>query len=118
MKFGFFYIFALILIGSIAYKHFSEAPFIDYSEGERIGVLRKFSKKGLIYKTWEGELMLNAGMGTVKLDTFNFSCPNKDVASFLKDNLGQEIILTYKQGLLMPYKLGSTSYLITSANLK
>ena len=28
----------------------------SYSEGERAGVVQKFSKKGWVCKTWEGEL--------------------------------------------------------------
>ena len=30
----------------------------DYSDGSRTGVVRKFSKKGAIFKTYEGELVL------------------------------------------------------------
>ena len=29
-----------------------------YSQGERIGTVYKFSKKGLMWKTWEGEMNL------------------------------------------------------------
>lgn len=31
---------------------------IDYSDGARTGVITKFSRKGLICKTWEGEMNL------------------------------------------------------------
>lgn len=34
----------------------------NYSDGSRVGVVRKFSKKGVLIKSWEGELLLNAGM--------------------------------------------------------
>ena len=34
----------------------------NYSDGSRVGVLRKFSRKGVLIKSWEGELLLNAGM--------------------------------------------------------
>lgn len=30
----------------------------DYSDGDRVGTIQKFSRKGLISKTWEGEMML------------------------------------------------------------
>lgn len=30
----------------------------EYSDGERVGVIQKFSSKGLVVKTWEGELLL------------------------------------------------------------
>lgn len=31
---------------------------INYSDGSRVGVVNKLSKKGLLCKTWEGEMML------------------------------------------------------------
>ena len=80
----------LILVTVISKLSFSE-PFFKYSEGERIGVVRKFSKKGLKWKTYEGEMMLNAGMGTVKLDTFNFSVTREDIASQIKNNIGNNM---------------------------
>lgn len=30
----------------------------DYSDGERVGIVQKFSTKGLFVKTWEGEMLL------------------------------------------------------------
>lgn len=30
----------------------------DYSDGTRVGVIQKFSHKGLLSKTWEGEMLL------------------------------------------------------------
>ena len=32
----------------------------SYSDGERAGYLQKFSKRGWVCKTWEGELLLTA----------------------------------------------------------
>jgi hypothetical protein len=47
----------------------------NYSEGERIGFLTKFSKKGRFWKSWEGELNLTqTGMNTSSL--FEFSIDN------------------------------------------
>ena len=54
-----------------------------YSEGERIGFLTKFSRKGRIWKSWEGELNLTqTGMNTSSL--FDFSIDNdKDDAKVI-----------------------------------
>lgn len=30
----------------------------EYSDGERVGTIQKFSTKGLVAKTWEGEMLL------------------------------------------------------------
>jgi hypothetical protein len=47
----------------------------NYSNGERIGFVTKFSNRGLIYKSWEGELNLTqTGMNTSS--TFQFSIDN------------------------------------------
>ena len=37
----------------------------SYSDGERAGYLQKFSRKGWICKTWEGEIALVTLPGTV-----------------------------------------------------
>lgn len=47
----------------------------NYSNGERIGFVNKFSKKGLFWKSWEGELNLTqTGMNTSSV--FDFSVDN------------------------------------------
>ena len=50
-----------------------------YSEGERTGELYKFSKKGLIWKSWEGAMYLGgvskSSEGGLVLDKFYFSIP-------------------------------------------
>jgi hypothetical protein len=47
----------------------------NYSNGERIGFVTKFSNRGLIWKSWEGELNLTqTGMNTSSL--FEFSVDN------------------------------------------
>lgn len=53
----------------------------NYSEGERTGDVYKFSRKGLIYKSWEGEMYLGGVHSTggktpqLQLDVFDFSIP-------------------------------------------
>jgi len=58
----------------------------NYSNGERIGFVTKFSNKGLWWKSWEGELNLTqTGMNTSSL--FDFSVdndrPDENVISLL-----------------------------------
>ena len=45
----------LILAVFIFWKYF-----YTYSEGNRTGMLQKFSYKGNVFKTYEGELVLNS----------------------------------------------------------
>lgn len=47
-----------------------------YGNGERIGLITKFSRSGLIYKSWEGELhVTQTGMNSTMND-FDFSVDN------------------------------------------
>lgn len=101
----------------------------NYSDGFRVGVLRKFSRKGLLIKSWEGELLLNAGMRDdghgqqmVVNETWEFSVdPNgshgEDTEKVIKDlkaamKSGARVELFYNQNTL-PYIIRiNTSYCI------
>lgn len=107
------FIFMFFLAESIVVK-----PVIHFSEGERVGVVRKLSKKGWIWKTYEGELMLNAGMGTTVLDTFNFSVPNDSIAKALLNAMGENVVLHYDQYIYVPWKVGGSNYLIKDFKTK
>ena len=47
-----------------------------YSEGERVGFLTKFSKKGLVWKSWEGYLNLTQTGMNSSGEPFSFSLDN------------------------------------------
>src|SRR5436853_7918707 len=74
----------------------------DYSNGERIGFITKFSHKGRFYKSWEGELNLTqTGMNTSS--TFDFSIDNdsesRNLISMIDSavNNGWKVKLTYHE---------------------
>lgn len=89
----------------------------NYSNGSRVGYVRKLSEKGLIWKSWEGEMMLTAPAGVMmaNVDTFSFSLDPKDTALVRKINeamiSGERTELTYHQYFISPWWY-STSYLI------
>lgn len=92
-----------------------------YSEGDRIGVIRKFSEKGLIFKSYEGEMMLAMPEGYFgQADTFLFSVPkeNKKIANKIMEGMksGKRCKLRYSQYLLSPIYL-SSSYVITDVEI-
>jgi hypothetical protein len=61
-----------VLILAIVFASCSE----HYGSGERIGLITKFSRSGLIYKSWEGELhVTQTGMNSTMHD-FYFSVDN------------------------------------------
>jgi hypothetical protein len=67
-----------------------------YSEGERAGTLQKFSKKGWICKTYEGELALYV-VGGVAPQIWYFSTRDEKVAQQLTGAVGEQIRLHYTE---------------------
>ncbi len=68
----------------------------SYSEGERAGFLQKFSKKGWVCKTWEGEILLSSMPGAIP-ERFEFSVRDEQVAKELTAAIGKRVVLTYAQ---------------------
>ena len=68
----------------------------SYSEGERAGVLQKFSKKGWICKTYEGELALYVVSG-VAPQIWYFSTRDEALAKQLSGAVGEQIRLHYTE---------------------
>jgi hypothetical protein len=60
----------------------------SYSKGERIGYVQKFSEKGWLCKTWEGELQMLPVPGAIP-EKFLFSVRNKAVISKINSSLGK-----------------------------
>jgi hypothetical protein len=84
----------------------------SYSEGERAGYLQKFSKKGWICKTWEGEILLSSMPGAIP-ERFAFSVRNDLVAKDLMAATGKRVVLTYEQHTGVPSAcFGDTEYFI------
>lgn len=96
----------------------------DYSDGERVGKVWKFSKKGIFHKSWEGELNMggfhiatddkgnNAGLVP---NIFEFSVTDEAVARKIMAcyRAGAEVTLHYKQWFQHPVGQMDTSYDIT-----
>ena len=67
-----------------------------YSEGERAGILQKFSKKGWICKTYEVELALYV-VGGVAPQIWYFSTRDPEIAKKLTSAVGEQIRLHYTE---------------------
>lgn len=84
----------------------------SYSSGERIGNIQKFSKKGWVCKTWEGELAMVPVMGAIP-EKFFFSVRDDSVAEKLNRNLGKKISLYYDQHRGVPSScFGETEFFV------
>src|SRR3954471_16636547 len=68
----------------------------SYSEGERAGYLQKFSKKGWICKTWEGEILLSSMPGAIP-ERFAFTVRDDAMAKQLMAAAGKRVVVSYAQ---------------------
>ena len=89
----------------------------SYSEGERAGVLQKFSKRGWICKTYEGELAMYV-VGGVAPQIWNFSVRDDAVAEQLRAAVGQQVRLHYSEHPGLPTNcFGETDYFVQSVEI-
>jgi hypothetical protein len=87
----------------------------SYSTGERAGYVQKFSKKGWVVKTWEGELAMVNLPGTMP-EKFYFTVREDSVANRINQTLGKRVVLMYEQHIGLPTSLfGDTEYFVTGA---
>jgi hypothetical protein len=84
-----------------------------YSEGDRAGYVQKFSRKGWLCKTWEGELAM-ANIPGAMPEIFRFTVRDNRVAEDLNKVIGQRVALDYQQHRGVPGTcFGETEYYVT-----
>jgi len=84
-----------------------------YSTGERAGYVQKFSKKGWVCKTWEGELAMVSIPGTTP-EKFYFTVRDDSVAQRINQSLGKRVALSYRQHKGIPSScFGETEYFVS-----
>jgi hypothetical protein len=110
------FIFLLVLL-ALAAGYFFAAWHWSYSSGERAGWVQKFSNKGWLCKTWEGELALVSMPGAAQ-EKFLFTVHDEKVAQQLVAGMGQRMSLHYEQKVGLPTScFGETRYFVTRATL-
>ncbi|MQA23778.1 hypothetical protein [Rugamonas rivuli] len=91
---------------------------MSYSEGERAGYLQKFSSRGWVCKTWEGEILLTSMPGAIP-EKFEFSVREDAVAQQLMAATGKRVVLSYAQHKGVPSQcFGETEYYITKVQIQ
>jgi hypothetical protein len=106
---------ALIVLGFWAYT--ALALHWSYSEGERVGVLQKLSRKGWLCKTDEGELALYI-VGGVAPQIWSFTVRDAKVMQELNTKLGQRVRLHYSEHRGIPSScFGDTTYFADAVSL-
>jgi len=89
----------------------------DYSDGERAGYVQKFSRKGWVCKTWEGELALVNLPGAMP-EIFRFTVRDDAVARRIQNAIGKRVALTYEQHIGVPTScFGDTQYFIVDVRI-
>ncbi len=108
----FSFLFLLVVLGGAALYVWSALRF-SYSDGERAGFIQKFSRKGWLCKTWEGELAMANLPGTMP-QLFQFSVRSPAVADQINHSMGQRVALHYEQHKGVPTScFGETEYYVT-----
>jgi hypothetical protein len=96
--------------------------FYTYSDGYRSGYLQKFSRKGLIFKTYEGEMILSSIKSTSNIaiasEKFLFSVTDKKLATQLDTIQGDYVTVQYEQRRGILFWRGESEYIVTSVKLK
>ena len=101
----------LVLLGGSALYSWLALRF-DYSNGDRAGVLQKFSRKGWICKTYEGELALYVVAG-VQPEIWNFTVRDPALAERLAAAVGERVQLHYAEHRGVPSScFGETGYFV------
>ena len=100
----------IIVLGLILY--FLAIYNLTYSDGYRAGELVKSTHKGVIVKTWEGEI--SQGVSEAQIFKFSVEDNEKEVIKLLQDLQGNHVKLTYKERYSSIFWLGDTKYFITA----
>ncbi len=110
----------LILLGFGIYFYWKY--FFTYSNGNRYGLLQKFSHKGNFFKTYEGELILSSVRSNANVslasEKFFFSVTNDHVANKLMNLQGKFITVHYKEKHGTLSWRGDTPYVVDSVRLE
>lgn len=110
----------IIVVAIITIVYFQY--FYTYSEGYRAGLLQKFSRKGTIFKTYEGELILSSVSSTrdvaLASEKFFFTLTNKDLIRTFDTLQGKDVIVHYKEKNSPLFFRGDSEYLVDSVRVR
>ncbi|MEH6765088.1 6-phosphogluconate dehydrogenase [Aequorivita antarctica] len=103
-----------IILGSLLalyLLYFAFVYYVPYSEGTRAGELIKFSHRGVVIKTWEGEI--SQGISGAQIFSFSVLDQDAEVIEKLKEFQGNYVKVTYVERFASFAIWGDTKYFIT-----
>jgi hypothetical protein len=87
--------------------------FWSYSSGERAGWVQKFSSKGWLCKTWEGEMAMVSMPGSTS-EKFYFTVWDDETAARINKVMGKRVSLHYEEKVGIPTScFGETRHYVT-----
>jgi len=108
-------LFAVIVVPCLVFTIWAGVALnFTYSSGQRVGFVQKFSRKGWICKTWEGELAI-VNMPGAMSQIFDFSVRSDSVARAISDAMAKgRVELEYSEHRGVPTScFGETRYFVT-----
>jgi len=103
----------LVVLVALVAGYFWAAMKWSYATGDRAGWVQKFSRKGWVCKTWEGEMAMVSMPGTMS-EKFRFTVPDDTVAAKINAIVGKRVALVYEQHKWIPSScFGETEYFVT-----
>jgi hypothetical protein len=106
------FVIGVLLLGLLLAGYIAIVTNWSYSTGERAGWVQKFSNKGWLCKTWEGELALVSLPGT-SVEKFLFTVRDDAVAAQINKVVGQRVSLHYEEKVGLPTScFGETRYYV------
>lgn len=115
----FFWLATIVIIFAAVFIYWKY--FYTYSDGYRAGLLQKFSHKGNIVKTYEGEMILSSVISSNDIalasEKFYFSVTNKTLAMQLDTIQGQKVLVHYRQKNGVLFWKGETKYQVDSVKI-
>jgi hypothetical protein len=107
-------IVTVLIVGALGFAAYVwTALHYTYSSGDRAGFIQKFSKKGWLCKTWEGELAM-ANLPGTQPEIFAFSVRSDSVADLITKSMGKRVDITYQQHRGVPTQcFAETQYFVT-----
>jgi hypothetical protein len=96
--------------------------YFTYSSGNRYGLLQKFSHKGNLFKTYEGEMILSSIKSNMNValasEKFFFSVADKNVANELMNAQGKFVTIHYEEKNGTLSWRGDTPYIVDSVRVE
>ncbi|TAF54862.1 MAG: hypothetical protein EAZ62_03170 [Sphingobacteriia bacterium] len=100
----------VLVVAALVYWKF----YFVFADGTKAGQLNTFQKKGVIFKTWEGNIIQSGFKTNIQSNEFDFSVVDPKVAAILERNSGREVNLHYhRYNGSLPWR-GMQGYIVDS----